>query len=48
VLPIVFFAAFFGLLIIGSIVANATGHLPGPDELAAQDQRRWQKIEGES
>jgi hypothetical protein len=44
-LPIVFFAAFFGLLIIGSVVANATGHLPNADQLEAEDRRRWAKIE---
>jgi hypothetical protein len=43
-LPIVFFAAFFGLLIVGSIIAYATGHMPDADELEAQDQRRWQKL----
>jgi hypothetical protein len=48
VLPIVFFAAFFGLLIVGSIIANATGHLPDADELQAEDQRRWTKIDRES
>jgi hypothetical protein len=45
VLPIVFFALFFGLLIVGSLVANATGHLPNADQLEAEDRRRWQKIE---
>ncbi len=44
-LPIVFFALFFGLLIVGSLVANATGHLPNADQLEAEDRRRWQKIE---
>jgi hypothetical protein len=40
VLPLVVFLAFIIGLVVGSLVANATGHLPTAEELERQDRRR--------
>jgi hypothetical protein len=45
VIEIVLLAAFFGALIVGSIVAEACGRLPTADQLAAQDRERWRRFE---
>jgi hypothetical protein len=47
-IEIVIFGVFFGLLVIGSLVASAAGRLPDAVELEAQDQARWLKLRREA
>ena len=44
-LPFWIFLAFMGCLIVGSLIANALGALPGSEELERQDQARLTRIE---
>jgi hypothetical protein len=45
VLPLVVFLVFIIGLVIGSLVANATGHLPTAEELERQDRLRLREHE---
>ena len=40
------FAVFMGGLVVGSLIANALGKLPNAEQLQAEDQARYKKIEG--
>jgi hypothetical protein len=44
-LPFWIFLAFMGAVVVGSLIANAVGALPGSEELERQDQARFAKIE---
>jgi len=44
-IEIIVLAAFFGLLVIGSIVANALGRLPNAEQLEAEDRARMTREE---
>jgi hypothetical protein len=39
------FIAFIACLVIGSLVANALGRLPNSEELEAEDQARYRKMQ---
>ena len=43
-MPIVVFALFFGVLVIGSLTANALGVLPSADELQEEDRIRAKRF----
>jgi hypothetical protein len=43
-IEIVIFGVFFGLLVVGSLIADARGRLPSVDELADQDQAHWNQL----
>jgi hypothetical protein len=38
---IITFAVFFGLIIIGSLIADATGRLPTVEQLQQEDRERY-------
>ena len=44
-IEVVVLALFFGLLVVGSLVANAFGRLPDADELEKQDHTRFARYE---
>jgi hypothetical protein len=44
-IQIVCLAAFFGTLLIGSLIANALGRLPNAEELQQQDRERFARYE---
>jgi hypothetical protein len=45
VIQIVLLAVFFGLLVVGALVADALGRLPTAEELAVEDRERMQRYE---
>jgi hypothetical protein len=44
-LPVWIFVAFMGSLVIGSLIADALGKLPTAEQLQAEDQARFTKLE---
>jgi hypothetical protein len=44
-IQIICLAAFFGTLVIGSLVANGLGRLPNAAELQQQDRERFARYE---
>jgi hypothetical protein len=44
-LPFWIFIAFMGSLVAGALIADALGKLPTAEELQAEDQARYKKLE---